>query len=330
MTPAIPHYTDVPAGVAEHLADDEDPAFADQVRERLQHFASVQSRPGNRDGDLEAVGDTEVTHRFVDAPGDSETVRWHLVEAGQGEPVVFVHGLPDSWYMWHRQLAALAATHRVIAVDLKGYGQSDKRTGDYRAEGVAEQLIALLDALGVDQFDLVAHDRGSVIADHIGAAWPARVLRYIRGEQHLWHFNPALAPQELLFTDPDRARILDQPHALVLAAYTLLATKPVEDADLARTIQEFAYPKISWAVPRYFNSSSFRKEWLDRRQRLIARWTFPTLVLQGAEDPRQPRQFYEGIEGHLPNARLEFLDCGHFFVLEALQQTTRAITTFLG
>lgn len=330
MSGADLEYTPVPERILVHLDRDEDPAFREQVGARVARFADVKPRAGDADGDVEVVGETEVTHRFVEAGGDAEAVRWHLVEAGRGEPIVFLHGLPDSWWMWHRQLDAFAGTHRVVAVDLKGYGQSDKATGDYRAEGVAAQLGHLLDALGVAEFNLMVHDRGAVIGDHLAAAWPARVLRYVRAEQHLWHFNPVLSPQELLFTDPDRARILAMPAALVVAAYELLATRPVADADLARTIQEFSYPRIDWAVPRYFNSSSFRKEWLDRRLRLIERWSFPTLILQGTEDPRQPREFYEGVEAHVPNARVRFVDAGHFFVLEDPAATTAALEEFLG
>ncbi len=301
------------------------------IPERLAHFADVPPAPGNRDGEVETLpGGVAVTHRFVEADGDSETVRWHLVEAGAGEPIVFLHGVPESWFMWHRQLAAFAATHRVIAVDLKGYGQSDKQTGDYRQEGVAEQLLALLDALGLDRVNLVAHDRGSVIADYLGANHPERVLRYARGEQHLYHFNPELAPQERLFTDPARNRILDDPLRMVVGAYTTLAVRPIADADVRRAIQEFGYERIGWAVPRYFNSSSFRKEWIDRRTRLMAAWTFPVLVLQGSHDPRQPREFYDGVERFLPNGRVRFVDAGHFFVLENPDETTRALGDLLG
>ena len=81
------------------------------------------------------------THHFVTAPGDAEYLTWHYVEAGSGEPIVFLHGIPDSWYQWHPQMAALASTHRCIAVDLKGYGQSDKRPGDYRHEALLSSSL---------------------------------------------------------------------------------------------------------------------------------------------------------------------------------------------
>ncbi len=285
--------------------------------------------PPNREGDVELLGRTRAVHHFADARGDAGTIRWHYVEAGEGEPVVFLHGLPDSWYMWHRQMDDLSRDHRVISIDLKGYGQSQKTPGDYRPEGVAEQLVALFDLLELDRVNLVAHDRGSVIADYLGAEHPFRVRRYVRGQQHLYHFNEALAPHESLFLDPLGSQILRVPSLLIAAAYSALCHHAVASDDLRRTVREWSHPGVGAAVARYFQASTFHKEWVDRRTRLMASWRFPVLVLQGEHDPRQPREFYEGIEGTMPDARVGFLDAGHFFALENPQQTTRVLRTFL-
>jgi len=289
----------------------------------------VRRASPNRDGDIEVVGTTRAVHRFVQAPGDGGTVCWHFVEAGEGEPVVFLHGFPDSWYAWHRQIEVLARDYRVIAVDLKGFGQSEKGPGDYRPEGVAEQLIALFDVLGLDRVNLVAHDRGAVVADYLGADHPFRVRHYARGQQHLYHFNDALAPQEEVFLDPVRAQLLRIPALLVAAIYGELCHHPVPVEDLRRTAVEWSHPGVGTAAARYFHSSSAKKEWVDRRARLMASWRFPVLVLQGEFDPRQPREFYEGIEGTMPDAAVAFLDAGHFFALENPEQTTRVLQAFL-
>lgn len=297
---------------------------------RVISLLPVGAPKPNVDGDVELIDGVQITHRFVDVPGESEKIRWHFVEAGAGEPVVFIHGVPDSWYMWKSQIAAIAGTHRAIAIDLKGYGQSHKGAGDYRQEGVAEQLIALFDVLGLDRVNLVTHDRGTVVADYLAANHPRRVSRYVRGEQHLYHFNPLLAPQESIFLDPLRSHILDMPRMIVAGAYAALARRPVPREELFRTTQEFSHPGIGPAVRRYFNSSSFRKEWIDRRTRLIDAWRFPVLVLQGHDDPKQPREFYVDIERHMPDARVAFIDAGHFYPLENPEQTTRMIREFLG
>lgn len=320
-------YTEVPARAQALL----DQALARGKRvEGPGDLARVEQPKPNQDGDTEVVGSTTVTHRFADAPGESETVRWHYVEAGEGEPVVLLHGIPDSWYMWRHQIDDLSGRgYRVIAVDIKGYGQSDKGTGDYRHEGVSEQLLALLDQIGVGRFNMVGHDRGSVIFDYLGGNHPDRVLRYVRGEQHLWHFNPGLAPQEKIFTDPQQNQIMGQPAFFVRFLHTMLAVREIPRKDVIRTVQEWSHPQIGWAVPRYFYSSSFRKEWIDRRTRLIPAWDFPVLLLQGRDDPWQPYEFYEQALQHVPTAELRLVDAGHYYHLENPGETQTAIRQFL-
>jgi pimeloyl-ACP methyl ester carboxylesterase len=286
------------------------------------------------DGETELLGEVTVTHRFIDAPGDSETVRWHLVESGDptADTVVFLHGVPDSWWQWHYALEALSDRFHCLAIDLKGYGQSDKRTGDYTQAGVAVQLEALLDKLGVTHFSLITHDRGTPPADHLVAAVGDRVTGYGRGQQHLWHLHPELHPQEQIFISPEAFTMISDARRFVCTAYTWLTERPVGIADLLRTIQEFSHPGIARAVPRYFHSSSFRQEWIDRRSRLIRAWKSPVLLLQGAEDPIQPREFYTDPEVLAllpPRSGVHLLDAGHFWPFEAPQETVDVIRRFL-
>ena len=251
------------------------------IDERTAHFASVQPRAPDADGATEVLDGVTFTHHVVSAPGDYETVRWHYVDAGQGskEVILFLHGIPDSWFQWHHQMAALSHTHHCIAVDLKGYGQSETGPGDYRHEGAAEQMFAMLTkVVGLRTFNLVTHDRGTVQGDFIAANHPDAVLRYARGEQHLYHFNPVLAPQGDIFMNSPYTGIMSNPKRFVLWVYTWIAIVPIADAEMARVIQEFSYPGIVRAVPRYFNSSSFRQEWLERRRRLLRSWKCPIVM----------------------------------------------------
>ena len=294
----------------------------------LPFLALARPRP-NRDGDVEMLAGTRTVHRFVDAAGDSARLRWHLVEAGEGEPVVFLHGVPGSWYDWHHQVADLARDHRVVAIDLKGLGQTQKTPGDYRPAGIAEQLIALFDVLQLERVNLVAHGRGTVVADHLGAAHPFRVRRYVRGQQHLYHFSEALESNESWFATPLGSRLLRTPSLLVSGMYGERCRHPVSRSALQRIVREWSHPGVGAAAARHFNSSSLRQEWTDRRSALMAHWRFPVLVVQGEHDPWQPREFYEGIEGTMPDARVELLDAGFAFALENPAQTTRVLRDFL-
>ena len=71
-------------------------------------------------------------HRFETAGG----IRWHWAEMGDGDPVVLLHGIPESWMCWKHQMPALATQFRVLAFDLKGYGRSEKADGDYTGNGI--------------------------------------------------------------------------------------------------------------------------------------------------------------------------------------------------
>jgi pimeloyl-ACP methyl ester carboxylesterase len=305
-----------------------------RVDSLLDQLPEIRPATANTDGERERLGDTTVVHRFVAAPGDSETVTWHYVEAGDpsAPTVVFLHGVPDSWWQWHYALELLSDKYHCVAVDLKGYGQSDKRTGDYRQQGVAAQLLALLDTIGISEFALVTHDRGTPPGDHLVSAAGDRVTGYARGQQHLWHLHPSLHPQEQLFTSADARAVLADARRFVATAYTWLTARPVAAADIVRTIEEFAHPGVDAAIPRYFHSSSFRQEWIDRRTTLIRSWAAPVLVLQGAHDPLQPREFYTDpdVVAMLPEgSRVHLFDSGHFWPFEAPHESVDVIRAFL-
>ena len=232
--------------------------------------------------------------------------------------------------MWRPILPTLAAHFRCIALDLKGYGQSDKGRGDYRHEGVATQVIALLDALEIESFSLFSHDRGTVQADHMVARIAPRVRRWVRGSQHLWHYHPDLSPQEHLFTDAETRELLQQPEIFLPRFLGWLCKYPIPRDAVVCAIQEFGRPGVGLAVERYFQSSTFRREWLDRRSRLIDAWRCPTLILQGSDEPPMPREFYtDDVAARLSEARIAFVDGGHFYVEENPAGTLAATLDFL-
>ncbi|MFF2750271.1 alpha/beta fold hydrolase [Kitasatospora sp. NPDC058048] len=105
----------------------------------------------------------DLRHRTIEAPAG----RLHLVEQGTGPLVLLVHGFPESWYSWRRQLPALAAAgYRAVALDVRGYGRSSKpaATDAYRMLDLVEDNVALVRALGEEAAVVVGHDWGSSIA----------------------------------------------------------------------------------------------------------------------------------------------------------------------
>ncbi len=109
-------------------------------------------------------------HRELSVDG----VRLHLVEQGEGPAVLLCHGYPECWYSWRHQLPALAAAgYRAIALDMRGYGESDSPPGieDYTVLRLVGDLVGVLDALGIESAVVAGHDWGAVVA------WHAALLR---------------------------------------------------------------------------------------------------------------------------------------------------------
>ncbi|KAJ4353540.1 uncharacterized protein N0V89_005270 [Didymosphaeria variabile] len=305
------------------------------VEERVKQFSDVAPRAPDEDGDVETLEGVKFTHHITTAPGDYEIIKWHYATAGSPstEAIVFLHGIPDSWFQWHYQMAKLSKSYYCVSVDLKGYGQSEKAAGTYLHEDVAEQLYALLTQIGLKKFNLVTHDRGTVQADFIVAKHPGSVLRYGRGEQHLWHFNPTLSPQGLIFQNAPYSGIMNDPKRFVIWTYTFVAGSFPPNDIMARVMQEFSYDEVTKAVPRYFNSSTFRQEWIKRRE-LIPQWKCPVLVLEGKESRSQPFEFYDAkdVNEWLSGAKrtgVRFVEGGHFWSLESPEDTYQAVLELL-
>lgn len=106
-------------------------------------------------------------HEHVEANG----LRFHVVTAGEGPLVLLLHGFPQFWYAWRRQIPALARRFKVVAPDLRGYGDSDKppRVADYTTHVLAADVAALVGALGYPKAHVVGHDWGG------GVAWTAAI-----------------------------------------------------------------------------------------------------------------------------------------------------------
>ena len=100
-----------------------------------------------------------VSHRDVGVDG----VRLHVAEAGDGPPMVLVHGWPQHWWCWRHLIPRPARSYRVLAPDLRGLGWSDAPPGDHAKSSFAADLLALLDAEGLDRVRLIGHDWGQLL-----------------------------------------------------------------------------------------------------------------------------------------------------------------------
>ncbi|MGO9489625.1 MAG: alpha/beta fold hydrolase [Solirubrobacteraceae bacterium] len=103
----------------------------------------------------------------------------NTIELGSGPPIVFVHGLSGSWVNWLEQLAAFSGRHRVVAMDLPGFGHSPMPAGEISIQGYARTLDTLLGELGIDAAAVVGNSMGGFISAELAIAFPQRVERLV-------------------------------------------------------------------------------------------------------------------------------------------------------
>lgn len=108
---------------------------------------------------------------YEEVPG-ADGISLNVAHAGEGTPVVLLHGFPQTHLMWHEVAPALAEEHRVVVPDLRGYGASDKPVeagpDTYSKRTMAQDIVNVMRSLGHDRFALVGHDRGALVAVRAG------------------------------------------------------------------------------------------------------------------------------------------------------------------
>ncbi|MET0320542.1 MAG: alpha/beta hydrolase [Duganella sp.] len=117
----------------------------------------------------------DIKHHTIRANG----IRQHYLEAGEGAPVVLLHGFPETSFAWRFQIPELAKRYRVIAPDLRGYGETDKPAGGYDKRTMANDLVELLRQLDIPKIALVGHDRGARVATRFAKDHPELVDRLV-------------------------------------------------------------------------------------------------------------------------------------------------------
>jgi pimeloyl-ACP methyl ester carboxylesterase len=263
-----------------------------------------------------------VSHRFVSAGG----LRMHVAEAGEGPPLLLLHGWPQHWWMWRRLIGPLAETHRVICPDLRGFGWTDAPPGGYDPEILAADIAALLWALEIDEpVDVMGHDWGGWTAFMLALRHPELVHRLLaagivhpfvrpdlRGVLAGWRFwyqwilaTPRLGPAVV------RTAVRRNPMLLWLGART-----DVWDEEEVRVFAgQLLEPERAEATTLLYRHASLRLQ-LQMREYRRMRLDCPALLLFPAEDAVQKHFNLDGYEENAPNMEVEVVPGARHFIVE--------------
>ncbi len=265
-----------------------------------------------------------VTHHSVRARG----LEFHYAEAGSGDDVVLcLHGWPQHWYEWRHLMPALADRHRVIALDLRGYGWSEAPESGYEKENMADDVLAVLDELGLERVKLVGHDWGGWIGFLLALREPERIERYLSLNilppwtsmramaPHLWRF----AYQWMISSPGIGYRLHTSgkfvPKVLVGGS---VQKKVWDDATIHAFSDTFTEPDRARAAVQTYRVFTLRETPAMARGRYAkAHLTVPTRLLFGTGDMVLRPEVLDGYEKHADDMELILVDdCGHFIADE--------------
>lgn len=281
--------------------------------------------------------DPGLVHREVDLG----TVRLHVVEAGTGPLVVFLHGFPEFWYSWRAQVEAVAAAgYHAVAPDQRGYNLSSHPTHvrDYRIDRLVEDVIGLLDHLGEPRCVLVGHDWGAMVAWMVAHDHPERVERLIvcnvphplRMLQGLTTARQLRKSWYIFFFQlpwlPERA--LGRDHFGAIARQMRREARHPErwPQDAVSRYRE-AMARRGARGPIHWYRAALRD--LPKVLLRLRRIECPVLVVWGRHDRHLGLELAAPPPRWVPNARLEVLDASHWLQHDAKDDLNSLILTFL-
>ena len=263
-------------------------------------------------------------------------VRLHYLIAGEGDPVVLLHGYAETSHMWLPLISKLADRHTVIAPDLRGFGQSSAPDDGYTKKAMAQDVHALMRSLHYDRIRLVGHDIGLMVAYAFAAQYPDDVDRLVLMEaflpgvgdwnsvfllRDLWHFHFYGKTPLALVTGHERIYL---EHFWNDFAADPAKSVPEEDREFyTKAYAEPGHMKAGMEVFR-----AFPKDAEDFAQFAKVRLPMPLLVLSGekAGGPfliEQGKMVASNVEGVLVKG------AGHWLMEEAPDQVMAKLVEFL-
>jgi pimeloyl-ACP methyl ester carboxylesterase len=271
--------------------------------------------------------DRTFSHHMAEVNG----VKLHFVKGGTGEPVVLLHGFPQTWYEWHRIMPALAERYTVIAPDLRGMGASSKPTSGYDHQTVAEDIYQLVRSLGLEQVSIVGHDVGAPVGYAYAAAHPDDVCRLVMIEgapqtmeagQGYWHMGFHAEPDiaESLIVGRERMYLswFYRKFGYNQAAFT--------EADLDEYVRWYSAVGAMRSALQYYRYA--QQDFAQNKESQQRKLTMPVLAIGGEHSlgsyvEAMMQDFASNIRGSV------IKDCGHWIAEEQSEELTRQLLAFL-
>jgi pimeloyl-ACP methyl ester carboxylesterase len=286
----------------------------------------------------------QIEHHIAKIDG----THFHYVTAGAGDPVLLLPGWPESWIAWRKVVPLLVrAGRRVVILDPRGIGESDKTAAGYDLDTAAQDLHDFLEAAKLvipGGIDVVAHDIGSWIAHAHAVNYPADVKRLVLTEVLIPGLIPA--PPTAIPSDATNLkgwqfafnRLNDLPEVLVEGherAYLtwIFATKStrsyaIDSAAIDEYTRQYSAPGAMRAGFDWYRANFDDKGVAQAKARAVKRLTMPVLALGGSDGVGDGLRATIASSGDHVRGGAIGPDCGHFVMEECPDELTEAVLEF--
>jgi len=268
-------------------------------------------------------------------------IKLHYVTQGEGPLMLMLHGFPEFWYSWRHQIPEFARDHKVVAIDLRGYNDSDKPEAKaaYVMAEFIKDIKGVIEGLGYDRCVLVGHDWGGAIAWSFAYAYPGLIDRLIvLNLPHPAKFAEGLrTPQQLLrsayiffFQLPVLPELLIQLNdfqALEAAFKGMAVDKTTfSDDDIEAYKNAFAKRDVLTATLNYYRNV-FAQGLTTTDWGIL---TVPTLLIWGEADAALGKELTYGTEKYVQDFRIRYIpNCSHWVQQEQPQLVNQLMQDFL-
>jgi len=275
--------------------------------------------------------------------------RFHYARMGAGPPILLLHGWPEFWLTWRHNLAPLAERFDVIAPDLRGFGES---VGHVPAPGspltpeiIAEDVVSLLDAIGVRKVGVVAHDVGAVAVQSLARSHPQRISGIFLfncphpGIAGAWadadslpetwyqYFNQTELALSLAGYNGDTLRLY---LGFMLSRWSFDPAAFAEDLEF--WVEIFQRPGVlEGGFAWYKGIDERRRSSIRNGAPALAKIDHPTRVLWGRHDPVLRVEWADGLKSYFNDIEIAVCEnAGHFVHYEKPQDANDSISQFFG
>lgn len=268
-------------------------------------------------------------HGFADSDG----VKIHYVTAGKGPLVVLIHGFPDYWYSWRQQMPALAKHFQVVAVDMRGYNQSDKPAGveNYAVDKLVGDIAAVVKHFERDKAVIVGHDWGGMVAWSFAMQKPDMTERLII--LNLPHPNGLMRE---LKNNPEQqknsqyARNFQKADAAKQVAPAMLTFWVKDKEARKKYVEAFKRSDIE-AMLNYYKANYPKEPYTDLPEQELPKIKCPVLMFHGLKDKALLPGALDGTWNWIDNelTLITIPEADHFVQQDAAEKVTKNMVRWL-